>query len=129
MRKEIIEKAKQEYLELKKFIENYKGTFDELYNELEDTFNFDAEERFFDVNYGRYINTTVYDMGSCFNNTEHFVLSDVVTIWNSDNGNVFPEAENFVVCHHCNKLTLELGGKWEYIDDELLCNKCARKIK
>lgn len=127
MRKEIIEKAQKEYEELKVFVENYKGTFKELYNELEDTFNFDEEERFFDVNYGS-INTTILTFDSYGNDIEHFTLSDLVTIWDTKDGSVFPESEDFTVCCHCGQLVPDICGEhWTLdCDDNLICAKCAK---
>ena len=127
MHKEIIEKAQKEYEELKVFVENYKGTFKELYNELEDAFNFDEEERFFDVNYGS-INTTVIGTNSACNDTEHFRLSDIVTIWDTKDGSVFPESEDFTVCCSCGQLVPDIYGEhWTFTDDdEPICNKCAK---
>lgn len=78
MRKEIIEKAKQEYLELKEFVENYKGTLTELYREFEDAFNYDNDFEFFDLNYGKHINTTISLENGKLN------VADVVVIWDGD---------------------------------------------
>lgn len=99
MRKEIIDKAKQEYLELKKFVENYKGTFDELFLEFDDSFNADGDDalpdggRWFDLNYGKTINTTIYQ--DCASGK--ITVSDIVTIWDDGDGTTFSYNEDFFV--------------------------------
>jgi len=91
MRKEIIEKAKQEYLELKKFVENYKGTLTELYNEFEDAFNYDNDFEFFDLNYGKHTNTTISLENGKLN------VADIVTVWDDGDGTTFSYNEDFFV--------------------------------
>lgn len=99
MRKEIIEKAKQEYLELKNFVENYKGTFDELFLEFDDSFNADGDdklpngERWFDLNYGKTINTTIYQDYT----SGKITVSDIVTVWDDGDGTAFSYNEDFFV--------------------------------
>lgn len=44
--------AKKDYLKLKEIVENYNGTIEELCEEL-NGFNYDEDEKYFDLNYGR----------------------------------------------------------------------------
>lgn len=48
--------AKKDYLKLKEIVENYNGTIEELCKEL-GGHNYDEDEKYFDLNYGRLCST------------------------------------------------------------------------
>lgn len=66
MRKNNVQQGIDDYNELKELVSNYKGTFDELYNELN---GYNKKTDSFDLNY-KLITTTIYHTDNVFNLSE-----------------------------------------------------------
>jgi hypothetical protein len=69
-----LEKAVEEYKELRKKITNYTGSFEELCEELN---GFNEDEEMFDINY-KSITTTIY------NKNGKIKISEYIDIWNDE---------------------------------------------
>ena len=71
-REKLLKKALLEYEELKKYIKNYKGNFENLCEELG---GFNITKEYFDINY-KSLTTTIYYEDN------KIIVSDFIDIWN-----------------------------------------------